>query len=97
MYLAFLQSLIHISIPFHKAYYNCTYVLTKDNEVLNREELFEKGKIAFKESYPDKNFPDDILNDFAEMKADAILAVRFLPHLVSNILELNNISELEKL
>ena len=76
------------------AYMNCSYVLTTDNEIVNREQLLEKAKIAVQESYPDKHFPDDVMSDFADMKSDAILAVRFLPHLVSNIIELNNISEL---
>jgi len=80
----------------NKAYHECNFILTKDNEVINRSELYEKAKKDLQESYPNKTFAPDVLDDFIPMMEDRIIAIRFLPHLVQNILELNKISPLRK-
>lgn len=79
-----------------KAYDGCTYVLTKDNEILNRQELLKRGQKSVLDKFPDKDVPHDVLQDLGEIHADNMIEVRFLPCLVNNIIELDNISPLER-
>ena len=78
-----------------KAYGESKYIMTKEGEILKREDLFELGEKEILSLYPD--ISEETLKDFAKMAGDNMIDIRFLPHLIKNIVELDNISPLEKI
>jgi len=78
-----------------KAYVESKYIMTKEGTILKREDLFELGKKKILSKHPEMAGED--LKDFAEMAGDNMIELRFVPHLRKNIIQLDNISPLEKI